>query len=46
MKMIKRILVVISVVLLTGCSAEDDDLCTERVCPDGFNNCFDKPCEF
>lgn len=24
---------------------EDDEACTETVCPDGFNGCFEKPCE-
>lgn len=30
---------------LTSCT-EDDEPCTERVCPDGLNNCFGKPCDF
>lgn len=24
---------------------EDDEPCTETVCPDGFNNCFERPCK-
>ena len=28
--------------LLYSCTDEED--CTETVCPEGFNNCFEQPC--
>jgi hypothetical protein len=35
---------IIGAISFASCS-EDDEPCTETVCPDGFNNCFEKPCE-
>ena len=41
--------IITCIILLTtftfmGCTEEEEN-CTETVCPDGFNNCFEKPCE-
>lgn len=42
-KIILRLLIVVTI-SFTSCT-EGDEPCTETVCPDGFNNCFEKPCD-
>ncbi|WP_400076478.1 hypothetical protein [Winogradskyella sp. R77965] len=37
-------LLIIATISFASCT-EDDEPCTETVCPDGFNSCFEKPCE-
>lgn len=38
-------LAITSIFLLGSCTGEDTP-CTETICPDGFNNCFEKPCVY
>jgi len=40
-------MVMLSVFVLFGsCSPEKEEPCIETICPDGFNSCIEKPCEF
>ncbi len=37
-------LIIIAAFLFVSCNKEEP--CTTTICPDGFNNCFEKPCDF
>lgn len=43
-KKIVTCLLIITSISFASCT-EEDELCTETVCPDKFNNCFERPCE-
>ena len=44
LKEIITCIILLTTFAFTSCTEEDEG-CTETVCPDGFNNCFEKPCD-
>ncbi len=37
-----KFLFALLLIVIASCSKEED--CVETICPDGFNNCIDRPC--
>ena len=44
-KIITCIILLTTFTFISCTEEEEEENCTETVCPDGFNNCFEKPCE-
>ena len=44
-KKISMYLTAIVAIILMSCT-EEDEPCTEIICPDGFSNCIERPCDF
>jgi hypothetical protein len=40
----KSFTLILFFLLCLGCEKEEEEPCIERICPDGFLNCFDRPC--